>query len=94
MAAVYVVEKPKCILKAKAKEFSSWSESERWAWNQICEHLSVDFDEKEANNLAKGEAAEGTPEHDRIFRQKLSDIENAPLMSWPLTHRGHSVVIS
>jgi hypothetical protein len=75
-AAVYVVEKPKC--DSKAKDFPSWSESELWAWSQICGHLTVDFDEREANGLAHREATEGTPEHDRIFHQKLGDIRKRP----------------
>jgi len=68
--AVFIVDEKEC--KAKALPLPKWSEYERWAWEQICKHLNVDFDEKEANDSVDDKVG---PEHDHLYHQKIVEIK-------------------
>jgi hypothetical protein len=74
--AVFIVEAKKCEEKAPP---GAWSESERWAWQQICRHLNVDFDEKEANAVVEEQMARHSckPDEDSpttLFRNTLEKL--------------------
>ena len=51
-----------------------WSHTEHWAWNQICNHLNVDFDEKQANEFADQKAAKGSPERAKRYQERLEEL--------------------
>ena len=59
---------------ASSQALPAWSKDERWAWEQICQHLNVDFDEKEANNVADDTVGSGSPKHDEIYQQTLRNV--------------------
>jgi hypothetical protein len=71
--AVFIVEAKRCESKAP-RERDAWSEPERWAWQQICQHLNVDFDEREANSIVDKEVGKESPEHDYRYRRKLEEL--------------------
>lgn len=68
--AVFIVEEKEC----KAKALPVWSEYERWAWEQICKHLNVDFDEKEANDSVDEMVGPDSPKHDQLYHQTIAEI--------------------
>jgi hypothetical protein len=70
---VVIVDAKKCEDKAPT-EPDVWSGPERWAWQQICKHLNVDFDELEANDITDKEAVEGPRSHDEIYNEKLEKL--------------------
>lgn len=67
--AVFIVDAKKCEKMAS----DTWSEPEVWAWQQICRHLNVDFDEKEANDYADRQE-KNSPKRDAVYRQKLEAL--------------------
>jgi hypothetical protein len=80
-AAVYIVDEIECKAKAPPAQPATeeegplaWSDTEHWAWKQICKHLNVDFDEKEANEFADRRAAKGSPEHDKFYLDRLKEL--------------------
>jgi hypothetical protein len=70
---VVIVDAKKCEDKAPT-EPDAWSEPERWAWQQICKHLNVDFDEREANDIAN-KAGEDSRNHDEIYNENLAKLQ-------------------
>jgi hypothetical protein len=48
---VYVVDQTACVAKVDPKWH--WTETEIWAWTQICLHLPVDFDEMEVTHCVE-----------------------------------------
>ncbi|RZN18819.1 hypothetical protein CWO90_35940 [Bradyrhizobium sp. Leo121] len=68
--AVFIVDAKKCEKKAS----DTWSDPEVWAWQQICRHLNVDFDEKEANDYADKREGKDSPKRDAVYRQKLEAL--------------------
>jgi len=67
--AVYLVDQKKCESKVRA----DWSEPEQWAWKQICQHLNVDFDERDANR--DEEVNKEPTNRDLRYRRKLEDLQ-------------------
>jgi hypothetical protein len=72
-SAVYIVDEKEC--KAKADDRPEWSAPEKWAWEQLCKHVNVDFDEKEANDIADKKVGKASPERDGLYLQTLKDIQ-------------------
>ena len=70
---VVIVDAKKCEDKAPP-EPNAWSEPERWAWQQICKHLNVDFDEREANRIADEQAGGDSPKHEEIYKRHLEKL--------------------
>jgi hypothetical protein len=68
--AVFIVDEKECA----AKVVGAWSETERWAWEQICKHLNVDFDEKEANDVVDDKVGRDSPRHDQLYQQTIAQI--------------------
>ena len=72
--AVFIVEEKKC--RDKAPQDDPWSESEQWAWQQICGHLNVDFDEKEANAIVDDQIGKESPARDDLYLANLEKLRN------------------
>lgn len=53
---------------------TAWSDTEHWAWSQICKHLNVDFDEKQANEFADQKAVKGSPEHAKRYQERFEKL--------------------
>ncbi|WP_407174541.1 hypothetical protein [Bradyrhizobium sp. STM 3562] len=70
---VYLVDQTAC--EAKVDPNWGWSDEEKWAWSQICQHLPVDFDERDANDCANQQAKDA-PDRDTIYKNKLSTLRN------------------
>jgi hypothetical protein len=67
---VFIVDEKEC----KAKALAAWSKDERWAWDQICQHLNVDFDEREANAIVDDTVDRGSTKHDELYQQTLKEL--------------------
>jgi hypothetical protein len=71
--AVFIVDEKECKTKVP-KPPEVWTEPERWAWEQICEHLNVDFDEREANAIVNDMVNSDSPKRDGLYQQTLREI--------------------
>jgi hypothetical protein len=70
---VYIVDKKEC--EDKAKDHPDWSATEHWAWEQICKHVNIDFDEREANDIVDRQVGKDSPGRDALYLKTLADIQ-------------------
>ena len=67
---VFIVDEKEC----KAKALPAWTSDELWAWGQICQHLNVDFDEREANDTVDDKVGRDSPKHDELYHETLKIV--------------------